>query len=42
MTDSFFVSETQSYYIGSVQSLTSYEVRSFAKNIAYLMTYDIS
>lgn len=43
MTHSIFVSLTQSYYIGSLSSITAFTpTKTFATKTAYLMTFDIT
>ena len=43
MTHSIFVSLTQSYYIGSLSSITAFTpTKTFATKTAYLMSYDIT
>ena len=43
MTQSVFVSLTQSYYIGSLSSITAFSpTKTFATKTAYLMSFDIT
>ena len=43
MTDSFFISETISYYVGKLSTVTnSSPLKTFTQSVGYLMAFDIS